>query len=202
MKDLSSRQHDVLTFIEDYIEENSTAPALREIAEHFSFSDKAAWDVIEALIKKEMLEKSEGHRSIRLRKDDRERRETKRIELYHYPFTAERLAEKADDYIFFEKSKVADSDYFAISVYSYSMKNAGILPGDIAILSKDISSIKDDDIVLAAPSESESYEMELRRLRKTPYFKELWPENDSMGIIKASEFSFYGKLCYVVRSYK
>lgn len=202
MKDLSARQRDVLTFIENYIEEYSTSPSLREIGEHFSFSDKAAWDVIEALTKKEKLEKSDGHRSIRLKKDERARRETRRITLYHYPFTAEKLSKETDDYIFFEKAKVADSEYFAISVYSYSMKNAGILPGDIAIMSRDISTIKDDDIVLAAPSESESYEMELRRLRKTPSFNELWPENDSMGIIKALEFTFYGKLCYIVRSYK
>ncbi len=202
MKDLSTRQRDVLAYIENYIEENSTSPSLREIGEHFSFSDKAAWDVIEALIKKDRLEKSDGHRSIRLKKDDRDKRETKRIALYHYPFTAETLREGSDDYIFFEKAKVSDAEYFAISVHSYSMKNAGIIPGDIAIMSMDISSIKDDDIVLAAPKESDLYEMELRRLRRTPIFNELWPENDSMGIIKASEFTFYGKLCYVVRSYK
>lgn len=202
MKDLSTRQRDVLSYIEYYIENNSTSPSLKEIGEHFSFSDKAAWDVIEALIKKGRLEKSDGHRSIRLKKDDRDRRETKKIELYHHPFTAEKLNESTDDYIFFEKSKVNDGEYFAISVYSYSMMNAGIVPGDIAILTKDISSIKDNDIVLAAPSDSDSYEMELRRFRKTPFFNELWPENDSMGIIKASAFSFYGKLCYILRSYK
>lgn len=201
MRGLSPRQAEVLSFIESYIEKNSAPPTLREIGEYFDFSDKAAWDVIEALIKKDRLERSDGHRAIRLRSDERLHRETKRIDLFYGPFTEETLKNSAPSSIFIEKAKVEGEDFFALSVNSYSMVNSGIIPGDIAILSRDIKSISDNDIVLASPSDAYGYEMELRRFRKTPFFSELWPENDSMGIIKAPEFTFYGKLLYIFRSY-
>ena len=43
MKELTARQQQVLLFIQDFTEENVCPPSVREIAEHFSISIKAAY---------------------------------------------------------------------------------------------------------------------------------------------------------------
>lgn len=203
MKDLTDRQRSLLSFIEHYYEDNGIMPTLSEISERFSYSDKAAWDAVEALIKKGFLEKEKGeHRAIRLKKEERDKRENVKIPLYSGEITAAALREESSECLYLGKSIAAGRNLFAIRVNSVSMKNAGILPFDIAVLDKDTLNISDNDIVLAAPKAAdEDAGIQLRRYRKTPYFAELWPENDSMGIIKAPEFSFYGVLVLIIRSY-
>ena len=203
MKDLTDKQQALLSFIEQYYETKGIMPTLSEISKRFSYSDKAAWDAVEALIKKGALEKEKGeHRAIRLKKEERDKRENIRIPIYSGPITAAALNEGSSEYIYLCRTIASERNLFAIRINGFSMKNAGILPSDIAILDRDTANIKDNDIVLAEPKAAdEDAEIQLRRYRKTPYFSELWPENDSMGIIKAPEFSFYGKLILIIRSY-
>ena len=59
MKELTSRQREILQFISDYIENNSFPPTVRETAAHFSVSIKAIQDHFTALSKKGYLFKDE-----------------------------------------------------------------------------------------------------------------------------------------------
>ncbi len=203
MKDLTDKQKALLSFIEQNYEERGIMPTLSEISSRFSYSDKAAWDAVDALARKGFIEKEKrGHRAMRLNPGKRERMENARIPFYSDMITAASITGAAEESVYIEKAAVAGRDLFAIRVQSLSMKNAGILPGDIAVLDRNTSELKDNDIVLAEPKAAEDNAlMELRRFRRTPFFTELWPENDSMGIIKAPAFSFYGRLIMILRSY-
>ena len=66
MKGPTDRQREVLSYIARYIEENVYPPSIREIADHFGFSVKAAHDHIGALKQKNLLERN-GSRSRTLR---------------------------------------------------------------------------------------------------------------------------------------
>ena len=79
------------------------------------------------------------------------------------------------------------------------MMNAGILPGDIAIMDGDVSNLKDGDIVL--PLFADDDKMVLRRYRKTPSFIQLEPENDEMGIIRGIDIKIFAILKSIRRVY-
>ena len=52
---LTNRQHEVLDFICRFIVERSISPTFREIAEEFGFAEKAAYDHVLALERKEYI---------------------------------------------------------------------------------------------------------------------------------------------------
>ena len=67
-KRLTLRQREVFDFIENSIAEAGYAPTIAEIAEGFGFSEKAAFDHVNALVRKGMIERREDYvpRSIKL----------------------------------------------------------------------------------------------------------------------------------------
>ena len=67
-KRLTLRQREVFDFIENYIAEVVYPPTIREIGKAFGFSEKAAFDYVNALVRKGMLERREDYvpRSIKL----------------------------------------------------------------------------------------------------------------------------------------
>ena len=60
MRELTSRQKDVAQFISSYIQRNNYAPAVRDIANHFNFSVKAAHDHLRALEAKQVIRTTGG----------------------------------------------------------------------------------------------------------------------------------------------
>jgi repressor LexA len=57
MKEMTSRQREVLTFIRGFTERNSAPPTVREIGERFGFTARAAFDHLRALERKGMLQR-------------------------------------------------------------------------------------------------------------------------------------------------
>ena len=96
--------------------------------------------------------------------------------------------------------RIARSGAYAFIVRSESMRDAGIIPGDIAIMTDDISSLKDGDIVLADQGD-ESGQIELRRYRRLPGYVLLIPDNAIMGIRKSNSAKVYGILAAIRRDY-
>ena len=56
-KQLTPRQREVFDFIEKFIAEVVYPPTIREIGKAFKFSEKAAFDYVNALVRKGMLER-------------------------------------------------------------------------------------------------------------------------------------------------
>src|SRR5215470_15634379 len=57
MKELTSRQREILEFIRTFSERHGVPPAVREIGERFGFTARAAFDHLRALERKGMLER-------------------------------------------------------------------------------------------------------------------------------------------------
>ena len=86
--------------------------------------------------------------------------------------------------------------YFALRVRGYSMKNAGILPGDLVIV-KQQPTAHNGEIVVALLGE----EATVKRLHRSN--GEIWllPENEDFEPIDGSEAQILGRVTAVVRQY-
>ena len=198
MKEATARQKEILSFITHFTSVNGYSPSFREIGEELGISSPAVHYAIEAMEKKGLLEKGGGIRAIRL--PDETLKEMSNITI---PFYSEEPDEKAlengsDETIFILRSLYRPSS-FAFRVSSWSMKEGGILPGDIAILDRD-GTPNDGDIILSQ-AEGREGKMELRRLKIRNNLNELWPENDSMGITRSQNLTIYGILREIRRIY-
>ena len=200
MKGLTDKQKAILSFIAESKENTGVFPSLSEIAEHFSFSTPAAYYALSALEEKGYLSHEKGeHRAYILSGLERANRENTAIPLFSTEISERDFIQGSSENIFIA---IADKPAlpFAFKVLSNSMRNIGILPGDIAIMDRDISSLKDGDIVLAGVNDEDK--MDLRRYRKTPSFIQLDPENDIMGIIKGTDIKVFAILRSIRRYYK
>jgi repressor LexA len=139
VKNLTRRQKEVLKHIEDFVNENSIPPSVRDIAAAHQCSVKGAYDHIRALEKKGYIDRSERRsRSIVLTETALQvlkPQESKRIPLLGRiaagsPILAEQNVEELVD---FPLDKWERSKYFALKIVGDSMRDAGIHDGDIGI---------------------------------------------------------------------
>lgn len=200
MEKLTERQREILSYITSFLEESGRSPSLREIGEEFSISPAGVHYVLKALEKKGALTTGGGKaRSIALSQAERDLKENVRIPFFPKEPSPLELEREPEEFWYLSRS-VAEKGMFAFRVTSYSMANGGILPGDIAIL-KRTNKAQDGAVVLATLPYEEDKEMELRRYRKGRETSELWPENDSMGIIRSQNIHLCAILFEIRRSY-
>ncbi len=205
MKALTERQEEILSFISSYMFENGKSPTLREIGDNFRFSHKAAYDAVLALVKKGYLEKGDNEiRSISFPLNERLERENAPIPFFSSEPSLKDLKERKYTDMIFVQRRIARETAFSFRVTSESMRNAGILPGDVAILIQSDNEPVKDDIILASFTDEEE-PMELRRFHPIGNgYAELWPDNDTMGIIKIMKANLVtaGILTNIRRSYE
>ena len=203
MKVLTARQQQVLHFIQDFTEENVCPPSVREIAEHFSISIKAIQDHIAALRKKGYLSQSEKRsRSLRVLKETRP--EVRKIATVEIPLLGTIAAgkplfcdENYENTIVLPQDFVKDGQkHFALHVRGTSMRDAGILDGDIAII-RQCNSAQDGDIVVALIEDS----VTLKRFFKESTRIRLQPENPEFKPIYSQEVQILGILSNILRNY-
>jgi repressor LexA len=201
MKEPTQRQREVLAFISDYIKSHYYPPTIREVAEHFSISVKGAYDHVLALKKKEKLKlgdkrsrtmevvRGEGDRGV----EGFEEIPILGVVAAGRPILAE---ENWDGSIpihnsFLKKNK----QYFALKVKGDSMKDAGILDSDTALVQKQ-NSARDGEIVVAVVDEA----VTLKRFFKEANRIRLQPENSDYLPIYSQDVKILGKLAYVIRT--
>lgn len=203
MKELSARQKEILSFIRGYIDENGISPSFAEIAEAFSFYIPAAHYAVEALVRKGAIGRDGSlARSITLSPAERDERENLPVPLFpSEPLPEELSGEAATGAWIYERKALVDDSSFAFRVTSESMKDGGILPGDIALMTRDTSRLHNGAIVLADSGESNE-RMELRRYHRLPSYTLLIPENEIMGERKSMFVTVYGILISIRRSYE
>ena len=102
--------------------------------------------------------------------------------------------EDIEEYIPYQTNKT--ENVFALKVKGLSMKNAGILDGDIVIADKD-SFIKHGDIVVALIEE----EATVKRLDTSSGKPILMPENEDFSPIEADNIQMLGKVIGCIRKY-
>ncbi|MDR2552856.1 MAG: transcriptional repressor LexA [Treponema sp.] len=201
MKEPTRRQGEVLDFITGYIRSHSYPPTIREVAEHFSISVKGAYDHVSALKRKERI-RFEGKRSRTMKvlrtNSGRSCEWVEEIPILGVvaagrPILAE---ENWDGSIpvhtsFLKKNR----EYFALKVKGDSMKDAGILDRDTALIQKQ-NTAKNGDIVVAVVDEA----VTLKRFFKETNRIRLQPENAAYNPIYSQDVRVLGKLAYVIRS--
>ncbi len=103
--------------------------------------------------------------------------------------------ECVEDYLLFDTGGDA-AGYFALRVRGYSMKDAGILPGDLVVV-KQQPTANNGEIVVALIGE----EATVKRLQRQR--GEIWllPENEEYEPIDGSEAEILGRVVAVVRRY-
>lgn len=210
-KQLTERQEEILTFIQQFQQENGYPPTLREIGKRFGISSTfGVKRHLEALTKKGYLNiLSNASRGISINRDEVET--SAQINLRDInnnfkipiigrvaagsPITAEENVEGSIviDPMFFNK----DLDSFALKVKGESMIEAGIFEGDLVIISPKAAVLNGDIVVARVDDEVtvKIYENKNNNIRLLPQNKLYQP----IVIENKNEFSIVGKVTGVVR---
>jgi len=197
MKELTVRQTEVLEFIKNYRTSHSYSPSTRDVAAHFSMSVRGAYDHIRALCKK-------GHISA-----DRHRSRSLCIiqdsgTLVKIPLVGNVAAglpllaeENMEGFISIPETSIGKGTHFALHVKGDSMKDAGILNGDIAIILKQATA--ENGNIVAAQINGEAITLKRFFLEKNRI--RLQAENQAYPPIYAQNVKVVGRLVQIMRNY-
>jgi repressor LexA len=195
MRELSVKQREILQFIRDSIGSSSRAPTIREIAAHFGFSSTGTVrDYLAALSRKGYLKLNRHKaRAIELNR-----------QLFSIPVLGRVAAgspqlavEDIEGYIDPGEFDNPGGDLFALRVKGDSMREAGILEGDIVVVRRQAKAAH-GDIVVALLGEEATVKVFTVRGRK--FF--LCPRNSRYKDIPCTDSTkIIGKVISVIRRY-
>lgn len=205
MHELTERQRDVATFISTFIKQNNYAPSVRDIADHFTFSVKAAHDHLKALEAKQVIKTTGGiSRSIEVIGQEFFPRE----EMIQVPLIGSiaagkpLMSEENTEYMISLPATMlrnTRNTYFALKVRGESMIDEGIFDGDIAIIKK--CEVAETGEIIAASVGEDERGITLKLYYPSNGYIELRPANASMGPIITRSCKIHGKLHLLIRTY-
>ena len=203
MKEPTKRQKEVLTFITDFIRTHSYPPTIREVGKYFSISVKGAYDHVTALKRKGKLKvDSNRSRTMEVVQTGEERKSENITEVPILGVVAAGrpiMAEENWEGVlpihssFIKKNR----QYFALRVRGDSMKDAGIMENDMAVIQKQ-NIARDSDIVVAVVDDEK---VTIKRFFKETNRIRLQPENPSHYPIYSQNVRILGKLTHIIRAY-
>lgn len=204
MTNLKPKEQRVLDYLKAKIEEKGYAPSVREICADLNIkSTSTAHMYIERLANKGYIIRESGKsRTIIL--PEREEDAQKSGNNYEVPVIGQvaagtpiLTAENFDGYITFSTAKKFDSDsLFALHVKGESMKDIGILSGDIVVVEK--REYADNGEIVVAMIDDEAT---VKRFFKENGKYRLQPENSALQPIYTDEVTILGKVVASVRYY-
>jgi len=201
MKAITSRQSEVLDYIKAFIGEHHFPPTMREISEHFSISVKGAYDHVKALEKKGYL-KIDNNRSRTIEVvgyDEPVDEQVREIPILGnvaagLPLLAE---ENLEGTVRLPTEHLGSGSHFALHVRGDSMRNAGIMDGDLAVFRQQPVA-ENGDIVVAMVEEA----VTLKRFYREKNRVRLQAENPAYPPIFTQHVRVLGKLAHLIRSYE
>jgi len=209
---LTERQEEILSFINQFREESGYPPTLREIGKKFGISSTfGVKRHLDALVKKGYLNiESNASRGISFQKDTNDFETNifnieKEYGFHKIPVVGRVAAgspilaeENIEGSIVLDSSFIKRSeDNFALKVKGDSMINAGIVEGDIVIVSSK-HEIHNGDIVVAMfdnEATVKTYEIKNNKIRLLPQNEKYKP----IEIIPSNDFKLIGKVVGVIR---
>jgi repressor LexA len=201
MRGITRRQSEVLDYIKTFIGEHHFPPTIREISEHFSISVKGAYDHVKALEKKGYL-KIDNNRSRTIEVVDQE--EPTADEVLSVPILGNVAAgvplladENLDGHIRLPAEHLGRGNHFALHVRGDSMRDAGIMDGDLAVFRQQPLA-ENGDIVVAMVEEA----VTLKRFYKEKNRVRLQAENPDYPPIFTQNVRVLGKLARLIRRYE
>jgi repressor LexA len=205
MKGLTPRQREVFDFIRSFIHTKRYPPTIREIALNFGFSVKGSYDHVKALQKKGFI-RCAGNRSraIEVVADTEADQAAERApNLVSVPVLGSVAAGKplfADEnltgWIQVPAASLKKGQHFALQVRGDSMKDAGIMDGDVVVVSHQ-DTAENGEIVVAMIDEAvtlKRFFVEKNRVR-------LKSENAKYPPLYTQNVRILGRLAFLMRSY-
>ncbi len=207
MKQLTQRQKEVAQFIENYMDSNGYAPSVRNIADHFGFSPKAAYDHMTALKKKNIIRTADNlPRGMALLK----RSNPTESSIIKVPLLGTTAAgvpilseESYDGYLPIPQNLLGITDVdavYALRVSGDSMIEDGINDGDIAVMLR-TKEADNGDIVVASIGDEETYGLTLKHFFRNGERYELRPANSAYQSIISTHCDVHGKLIMIIRKF-
>lgn len=195
---LTARQEEVLQLIKNNIEDTGYPPTRAEIAQELGFrSANAAEEHLRALARKGAIEMVPGaSRGIRLPQDQQGIPLVGRVAAGN-PILAE---ENIEDYCDIPHSFFSPSADYLLRVSGMSMKDVGIMDGDLLAVHR-ADTARNGQIVVARIGE----EVTVKRFRRegNRSLVQLWPENPDFDVIEVDmrdqEFAIEGLSVGVIR---
>jgi len=204
MKDLKPKELRVFEFIKDRISEKGYAPSVREVCADLNIkSTSTAQMYIDRLVVKGYLDRENGKsRTLKLSSMVEQ---SNPVHNYKVPLLGQVAAgipilasQNFDGYISFSTEKKYDeNDLFALNVKGESMREIGIMDGDVVIVEK--CEYADNGKIVVAMIEDEAT---VKRFYKENGKYRLQPENREMQPIIADEVTILGQVVADVRFYK
>jgi repressor LexA len=180
---LTPNQRRVLDLIQAYLERDGQAPTLREISENLGFSShSSAQDYVEALIRKGALERSPKHRGLRLPHRSRLPAASS-LPLVGRVAAGSPIMSEGNIEANFAVDPVLFRPHadFLLRVVGLSMRDAGILDGDLIAVHR-TPSAHNGQIVIARLDD----EITVKRLKRERDRLLLLPENPAFEPIDVS----------------
>ncbi len=207
LKDMTQRQREVLGFMRGFAEKHGAPPTVREIAERFQFTPRAAFDHLRALERKGMLQRrvtdKRASRTLTLadRGSERPRRD-KDIPILGKIAAGSPIfaVEQREDVIPVRPEWLAakGGDVFALRVAGDSMIEAHIADGDLVLVRKQASAVAGD--IVAALVDDEATVKRFALEAGTILLK---PEHPTMKPIvvdpQRADFRILGKVIGLIR---
>ena len=206
MKDLTEKQRKVLDFIENFQEKEGMAPTVSEISEFFGIKSSTAFAHLKALERKKELSRSSKTRSINLMNNN-----TQNMRLFAgaliIPLLGRVNAGMPSESMEFKENDICidrqllhsnnPDNLFALRIQGESMRDLGMLDGDIIVVEK-IQNVRSGDIVVALVNN----EVTVKTFRPAPgNIIELHPANPDFKIqsYPAEEVNIQGKVIFLQR---
>ena len=211
MRELTSRQRDILTFITSFSAEQGVPPTVREIGARFRMTPRAAFDHLKALERKGVLKRRESagrtSRALTVVRPP-ELDESRRIPILgRIAAGAPLLAEEHRDGalpIVPDALPGRPEDFFALRVRGESMIEAHICDGDLVVVRRQ-DSAQPNDIVVALLGDGGEPEATVKRFLRDGDRIILKPENAAMEPIvvdpRARAVAILGKVIGVLRGF-
>src|SRR5262245_62120115 len=209
MRELTSRQRDILNFIRSFSVRHGVPPTVREIGERFKISPRAAFDHLRALERKGMLQRRQAatrtSRALVLAEATGVARQAYRSVpiLGRIAAGAPLLAEenREGELAIAPSSLPGRADeLFALRVRGDSMIEAHICEGDLILVRRQDSAQPNDIVVAMVDGEAT-----VKRFARRGQLVELRPEHPSMAPIvvdpRTQEFRILGKFVGLLRGF-
>lgn len=203
--ELTTRQHEILTFIKKYNAQNNYSPSIREIGNAINLKSPATVHVhVQNLIEKGYLKRnSNNHKLLELLVPNEF--EQKQLDILEIPLLGKVTAgnpieaiEHPDEYFPIPAQMVPQNkEVFTLKVSGESMINAGIFDNDIVIIERK-NTANNGDIVVAMTEENE---VTLKTFYKEDNYFRLQPENDFMTPIILKNVTILGKAIGLYRKF-
>jgi repressor LexA len=205
MQPLTEKQQKILSFIENYSEQNTTAPSFQEIMEHFGFaSPNAVTKHVQALVRKGFLQSATGSARRKARSMISSRPSVREVPLIGriaagIPLEAIETSGRKLDLIDLGIDNTR-GEFFALVVRGQSMIDAHILNDDIVVIKKQADVTEHEAAVVMWNGEAT-----LKYVKKLKEGINLIPANRLMQPIHVRSdntisFQILGKVVRVIRN--